>query len=66
MLTGALCVAVVGRQEIICCVTMRRLSGGGALSLDPLGFLGYYQVRLHIYFLTGGIGWGSTYLTFGI
>ena len=43
-LTGALCV-VVGRQWIICCYTVERLIGCGALSVKLLGFRGFPHVR---------------------
>ena len=33
---------------------------GGVLSLDLLGFCGSYQEQYQIFFLVGGIGWGST------
>ena len=64
-LTGALCV-VVGRQWIVCCYTVERLIGCGALSVKLLGFRGFPHVWWQIFYLVGGIGWGSTHLTFGI
>ena len=38
----------------------------GVLSLELLGFRGFFQDQLQISFLVSGIGWGSTHLTFGI
>ena len=65
-LTGALCVVAVVRQWIICCYIVERLSGCGALSLGFLGSHGFPHVRCQIFFLVGGIGWGSIHLTFRI
>ena len=65
-LIGVLCVVVVGRQWIICCYIVERLIGYGALSIELLGFHGSPHVRCQIFFLAGGIGWGSIHLTFGI
>ena len=65
-LTGALCVVVVGRQWIICCYIVERLIGCRDLSLELLGFHGFLHVRWQVFHLVGGIGWGSTHLTFGI
>ena len=63
-LTGALCVVVV-RQWIICCYIVKRLTSYGALSLEFLGFHGFPHVQCQIFYLVGGIGWGSIHLTFG-
>ena len=63
--TGALCVAVVVRQWIICCYIVERLIGCGALSLGFLGFHGFSHVSCQIFYLVGGIGWKSIHLTFG-
>ena len=65
LLTGALYVVAVVRQWIICCYIMERLIGYGALSLGFWGFHGFPHVRCLIFFLVGGIGWGSIHLTFG-
>ena len=40
LLTGVLCVIVVGRQWIIYCYIVERLISCGALSLEFLGFHG--------------------------
>ena len=56
LLTGALCVVVVRRRWTIFCYIVRRLIGYGALSLDLLGFRGFYDDQLQIFFLVGGIG----------
>ena len=37
----------------------------GALSLRFLGFHGFPHVRCQIFYLVGGIGWGTIHLTFG-
>ena len=63
--TGALCVVVVVRQWIICCYIAERLLGYGALSLGFLRFPGFPHVRCQIFYLVGGIGWGSILLTSG-
>ena len=63
--TGALCVIAVVRQWIICCYIVERLINCGALSLGFLGFLGFPHVKCQIFYLVGGIGWGSIPLTFG-
>ena len=65
LLTGALCVVAVVRQWIICCYIMERLIGCGALSLEFLRFHGFTHVRCQIFYLVGGIGWGSILLTCG-
>ena len=65
-LTSALCVIVVMRQWIICYYTIERLISYRALSLELLGFYGFPHVRWQISSLVGGIGWGSTHLTFRI
>ena len=65
LLTGALCVVAVVRQWIICCYIVERLIGCGALFLGFLGFHGFPHVRYLIFYLVGGIGWGSIHLTFG-
>ena len=65
-LTGILCVVVVGRQWIICCYVVERLIGCGAVSLEFLGFHGSLHVKCQIFYLVGGIGWGSIHLIFGI
>ena len=64
LLTGALCVVAVV-QWIICCYIVERLIGCGALSLGFLGFHGFPHVQCQIFYLVGGIGWGSIHLTFG-
>ena len=64
-LIGALCVVAVVRQWIICCYIVERLISYGALSLGFLGFHGFPHVRYQIFYLGGGIGWGSIHLTFG-
>ena len=56
-LIGVLCVVVVGNQWITCCYTVERLIGCGALSTEPMGFLGFPLVGCLIFFLAGGIGW---------
>ena len=66
LLTSALCVIVVERQWIICYFIVKRLIDCGALLLDLLVFHRSYQDWLQIFFFVGGIGWGSTRLTFGI
>ena len=66
LLIGVLCVVIVGRQWITCNYIVERLIDYGALSLEPLGFHGSPLVRCQIFFLVGGIGWGSVHLTFGI
>ena len=66
LLTGALCVIVMGRRWIICYFIVKRLIGCGAWFLDLLGFYGSCQDQLQILFLVGGIGWESTHLAFGI
>ena len=53
------------RQWIICCYIMQRLIGCGALSLGFLRFHGFTHVRCQIFYLVGGIGWGSILLTSG-
>ena len=65
-LTGILCVVVVGRQWIIYCYVVERLIGCGAVSLEFLGFHGSPHVKCQIFYLVGGIGWGSIHLIFGI
>ena len=65
-LIGALCVIVMGRQWIIYCYTVERLTSCGALSLELLGFRGFPHDRWQISSLVGGIGWGSTHLASGI
>ena len=65
-LIGVLCVGVVGRQWITCCYIVEILIGSGALSIEFFGFNGSSLVRCQIFFLAGGIGWGSVHLTFGI
>ena len=65
-LSGVLCVVVVRRQWIICCYIVERLIGYGALSIELLGFHGSPHVRCQIFFLAGGISWGSILLIFGI
>ena len=47
-------------------VIVERLIGCGALSIESLGFHGSPLVQCQIFFLAGGIGWGSVHLTFGI
>ena len=66
LLIGVLCVDVVGRQWITCCYIVERFISYGALSIEFLGFNGSPLVRCQIFFLAGGIGWGSVHLTFGI
>ena len=66
LLTGALCVVAVVRQWIICCYIVERFISCGVLSFGFLGFHGSPHVRCQIFFLAGGIGWGSIYLTFGL
>ena len=63
-LTDALCIVVMVRQWIICYI-MERLIGCGASSLGFLRFHGFPHVRCQIFYLVGGIGWGSILLTFG-
>ena len=46
LLTGALCVGVMGRQWIICYFIVERLIGCGIWFLDLLGFHGSCQDRL--------------------
>ena len=65
LLTGALCVVAVVRQWIICCYIVERFISCGVLSFGFLGFHGSPHVRCQIFFLAGGIGWGSIHLTFG-
>ena len=65
-LASALCVVAAVRQWIICCYIVERLIGYGVLSLGLLGFLGFPRVQCKTVCLVGGIGWGSTLLTFGI
>ena len=65
LLTGALCVVAVVRQWIIYCYIMKRHISYGALPLIFLGFLGFPLVRCQIFYLVGGIGWGSIPLTSG-
>ena len=65
LLTGALCVVAVVRQWIIGCYIVERLIGCGAFSLGFLGFHGFPHVQCQIFYLVGGIGWGSIHLTFG-
>ena len=66
LLAGALCVVAVVRQRIICCYIVERFISCGVLSFGFLGFHGSPHVRCQIFFLAGGIGWGSIYLTFGL
>ena len=66
LLTGALCVNVIGRQWIICYSILKKLISCGARCLDLLGFHGSCQDWLQILFLVSGIGLGSTLLAFGI
>ena len=66
LLTGALCVGVMGKRWIICYFSVERLIGCGVWFLDLLGFHGSCQDRLQILFLVGGIGLESTRLAFGI
>ena len=56
LLTSALCVIVVRRRWTIFCYIVRRLICYGASSLDLLGFHGFYEDQLQIFFLVGGIG----------
>ena len=65
-LIGVFCVGVVGRQWITCCYIVEMLIGCDTLSIDFLGFHGSPLVRCQIFFLAGGIGWGSAHLTFSI
>ena len=66
LLTGALCVVVMGRQWIICYFIAVRLIGCGVWFLDLLEFHGSCQDRLQILSLVGGIGLESIRLAFGI
>ena len=66
LLTGALCVVIVGRLWITYCFILRRLIGCGVLFLNLFGFRGSYQEQFLICILVGGIGWGNTRLTCGI
>ena len=66
LLTGALCVIVIGRQWIICYSILKKLISCGAWFLDLLGCHGSCQDRLQILFLVSGIGLESTLLAFGI
>ena len=50
LLTGALCVIVMGRRWIICYCIMVRLTGCGVWCLDLLGFLGSCQDQLRTLF----------------
>ena len=66
LLTGALCVIVIGRRWTICYSIVKKLISCGAWFLDLLGFHGSCQDRLQILFSVGGIGLESTLLAFGI
>ena len=66
LFTGVLCVVVVGRQWIICCYIVERLIGCGVFSLEFLGFHRSLHIRCQIFFLVGGISWGSICHTVGI
>ena len=62
LLTGALCVSVMGRQWIICYFIVERPISCGVWFLDLLGFHGSCQDQLQLLFLVGGIGLESTRL----
>ena len=66
LLTGALCVVLMGRQWIICYSIVKKLIGCGVWFLNLLGFHGSCQDWLQILFSVGGIGLESTFLAFGI
>ena len=55
-----------GDSSLFVATFVGRLIVCRVLSLEILGFHGFSQDQLQISFLVGGIGWGSTYLTFGI
>ena len=59
LLTGALCVVVVGKQQNICCYIVEWLIGYEALSLELLGFCGCSQDPQQISCLVGGIQLGK-------
>ena len=66
LLTGALCVVVIGRRWIICYSIVKKLIGCGAWFLDLSGFYGSCQDQLQILFLVGRIGLENTLLAFRI
>ena len=55
LLIGASCAIVVERQWVIFCYIVRRLIIYVVLSLELLGFRGFSQDWLQIFFLVGGI-----------
>ena len=64
-LTGVLCVIAVIRHWIICCYIVGRLISFGVLFLGFLGSLGFPLVWWEIFYLVGGLGWGSIHPPFG-
>ena len=56
LLTGALCVAVMGSRWTICFFTVGKLFSCGAWCLDLLGSLGFCQDRLQTRSSAGGTG----------
>ena len=56
LLTGALCVAVMGSRRTICFFTVEKLFSCGAWCLDLLESLGFCQDRLQTRSSAGGTG----------